>query len=86
MRRCLILISFLICFSSGFTKIIEINELKQAEKHIDRETLVIFDLDNTLMETSQTLGSNQWFEHRIDYYYVKKGQEHQNALEIALQE
>lgn len=59
--------------------------MRQAAPYIDKDTLVIFDIDNTIMETKQTLGSNQWFEYRIGVY-KSKGMNEFDALENALHE
>ena len=45
----------------------------------------MFDIDNTLMEPTQTLGSDQWFYHQKEQY-VLKGMTPSDALEQALSE
>jgi phosphoglycolate phosphatase-like HAD superfamily hydrolase len=59
--------------------------LREAASHIDKHTLVLFDLDNTLIEPAQTLGSDQWFSHRI-HLHLKGGEDPHEAREKALQE
>jgi hypothetical protein len=54
-------------------------------KHLQPEMLVIFDIDNTLIEPVQELGTNQWFENRIKEY-ISYGCSKQDALEKALRE
>jgi Protein of unknown function (DUF2608) len=66
-------------------EIIEADSIHDIRHHIDPETLVIFDIDNTLMEPSQTLGSDQWFYHRIESFKAK-GMDQQSALEKSLSE
>jgi len=46
--------------------IFESDSLQTVAKHADKETLVIFDLDNTVMETRQYLGSDVWLCHEIN--------------------
>jgi phosphoserine phosphatase len=65
-----ILLLVLILTSTAWAEIREIRSMKEILPSIDRETLVVFDLDNTIMEAAQTLGSDQWFD-----YLVKKFQQ-----------
>lgn len=45
-------------------EIFEVSSIYSLQKYIDHKTLIVFDIDNTLMETEQTLGSDQWFYYR----------------------
>lgn len=47
------------------TGIIETKQIEDLLQHIDKDTLLIFDLDNTLIEPYQSLGSDQWFGHHL---------------------
>ena len=59
------------CFAiSAFAEIREIKSMKEVLKEVDAQTLLVFDLDNTLMEPIQSLGSDQWY-----YYIIKKYKE-----------
>ncbi|MEM1283743.1 MAG: DUF2608 domain-containing protein [Chlamydiota bacterium] len=82
--RCL---TITFCFFAAYVQaeIIEADSIHDIRHHIDPETLVIFDIDNTLMEPAQTLGSDQWFYHRIGEYKAK-GMDQQVALEQSLSE
>ena len=40
-------------------------DITEINKHIDKDTLVVFDLDNTLIKNTQTLGSDEWFYHHL---------------------
>lgn len=53
---------------------------------IDADTLLIFDLDNTLIETHQLLGSDQWFEHHFRQQQAIYGKENHTALQKTLQD
>lgn len=66
-------------------EIIEIQKIDEFSKHAEEGTLLVFDIDNTIFEPVQTLGSDQWFYHQIDQY-VDKGYPAQEALDIALAE
>ncbi|OQW54427.1 MAG: hypothetical protein A4S09_05990 [Proteobacteria bacterium SG_bin7] len=44
----------------------EIRQMNQILKHIDKDTLVVLDVDNTIAESVQTIGSVQWQEHEVE--------------------
>lgn len=53
------------------TEIKQIKKLKDLNKYLTSPSLVFFDIDNTLLTTRQTMGSDQWFywhmmQHSID--------------------
>lgn len=60
-----ILITALIFSAAAFAQIIESRRMADILSLVNTATLVIFDLDNTILEAGQTVGSDQWFEHRI---------------------
>ena len=66
-------------------QIIEIMNLQEVYQYLDSQTLVVLDIDNTLIEPVQELGSNQWFENRIKEY-ISYGMDKGDALEKALRE
>jgi hypothetical protein len=66
-------------------EIYETMHMNKVYDHLQSDMLILFDIDNTLIEPVQELGSNQWFEHRIKEY-VSQGQSKQEALEKALRE
>lgn len=68
-----------------YAEIVEINHMDQVYNYLKPNTLVIFDIDNTIMEPVQTLGSDQWFRHRIAYW-IDHGIDPEEALEKALSE
>jgi|GEM_PF-243948 len=72
-------------FSSLSAEIIEIKKIEQCNKHIQPDMLLVFDIDNTLMETAQTLGSDQWFSYRIEEN-IKRGMLKREAAMVALAE
>lgn len=69
------LLLFLLIFAvNGHAKIVEIKKLEEIKPYINKDTLVIFDIDNTLIEPMQTLGSDQWFDREmIRAVAVKEG-------------
>ena len=50
-------------FNRLFAEIIEINKIDKINEYIDQDTLVIFDLDNTVYEKAQSYGSDQWYDY-----------------------
>ena len=72
---------FLISFVALEAEIIEINKIDECMEYVKPEMLIVFDIDNTLMEAAQTLGSDQWFGHRIDEY-KDRGFSKEEALQI----
>ena len=65
---------FLTVFSclSLWGKIVEINNIEEVYNYLTPNDLVIFDIDNTLVEPVQTMGSNQWFEYLKKKYLEEK--------------
>lgn len=66
-------------------EIFEIKNINALNKYIKPDMLVIFDIDNTLIEPIQELGTTQWFKHRI-MEYRSYGFDKNVALEKALRE
>lgn len=64
-------------------KIVEIEHFDQLFCHIKPHTLIVLDLDNTLIEPVQQLGSDQWFYSQIARY-EEEGMPKEDALERAL--
>lgn len=48
--------------------IIEIPHFKEICTHVTPDTLILLDIDDTLIETQQMLGSSPWFEQRCKKY------------------
>lgn len=73
-----------VCFQlSG--EIVEIKHMKELYPYLKPDMLVVYDIDNTIIEPKQTLGSDQWFHHRIDEY-KSYGFDDSYSLEMALRE
>lgn len=66
-------------------EIFDIYHMNEIYPHLQPGMLVIFDIDNTLIEPVQELGSNQWFENRMKEY-ISYGCSKPDALEKALRE
>jgi hypothetical protein len=63
--------------------ITETNEIDHLLDYADQEVLFVFDLDNTLIEAAQHLGSDQWFSHRMTHL-VDKGHSFDDALNLVV--
>lgn len=61
-------------------QIIESDDITHLLTHIDEKSLVIFDLDNTLIEPKQLLGSDQWVGYKINHL-IASGIDPQEAVE-----
>lgn len=74
MKRSLPLIFLTLVFMSYLHgEIIEIKSFNEITPHIQQETLVIVDIDDTLLVPVQTLGTDVWFLSRIDHHFqIKK--------------
>ena len=66
-------------------EIYETYNMDELYGHLKPGMLVVFDIDNTLIEPVQELGSNQWFENRIKEY-LSYGYSSHDALQTALKE
>lgn len=50
---------------AGQAEIREIKKMSQIVPEVDAETLLVFDIDNTIAKPAQSLGSDQWYEHLV---------------------
>jgi len=67
----------------AFAEIREIKSMAEAGPFLTQDTLVIFDLDNTVFEPVQTLGSDQFFSHLVKKAEAQ-GVQNQVAVNMAL--
>ena len=67
------------------SQIIETKVFADILNYIQPNTLVILDIDDTLIEAKQTIGTDAWFRWRIDFY-KKNGLESTLAFDKALLE
>lgn len=66
-----VLVLFLILTGSASAEIREVQsiaEVTEIHKKVDQETLVILDVDNTLITAEGNLGSDQWFYYLFKVY------------------
>ena len=46
-------------------KIISINHIEDIFSYVDDQSVIVFDIDNVLIEPKQALGSDQWFDNHF---------------------
>jgi hypothetical protein len=81
-----LMLLYAVVISSALTaKIIETEHFRDILDHVNEDTLVIFDIDDTLFVPKQTLGTDVWFWHRHKEYQAK-GLSYEAALEKTLAE
>lgn len=73
-------LSFLSPVSS---EMFEISHMDELNKFIKPDSLIIFDIDNTLVMPAQDLGTDEWFYHQFESY-LRSGMLINDALEKAL--
>ncbi len=80
-------LSSLLAFSSVHASklITETNDMAHVLTYVKEGTLFVFDLDNTLIEPVQHLGSDQWFSHHLQQY-LNEGLPMDEALLVAIQD
>lgn len=87
MKRLVCTSLLFILFINSFlqSEIYEIAHFEEIYKYLEPETLVVYDLDDTLISMNQHMGSDHWFYHQFDRYQ-KSGMSTRDALEKALNE
>lgn len=67
--------------SSLFGEIIESNDIRDLLKYADPDTLFVFDLNDVLMEASQSLGSDHWADFEVKKQMKEKNLSKEEVLE-----
>lgn len=70
---------FFVLFSFLHAEIIEIDRMEQILPYIDKTTWVLFDLDNTLIESELQLGRPKWFFYEVEKL-TAKGLDYKTAV------
>ncbi len=68
----------------SFAEIRQITHMSEIKQEIDAHTLVIFDIDNTILEPVQTLGSDQWYGSLVKDN-LANGLTEDAAIDVAIQ-
>jgi len=66
-------------------RILECDRFEKIQTYVNEETLILFDIDDTLMVPKQMLGSDEWFGYRCRFHR-EQGLDQGKALEKALAE
>ena len=75
----------LICFVCSLNaRIIEMPNFEHLSQYVDEKTLLILDIDDTLLITKQMLGCDEWFKHRLNINQKKLEGNFQHALDLTL--
>lgn len=73
MKKVLAVLLFFSLTSSIFAKIEEFAHFQDLPKYVKKETLVILDVDDTLLITEQMLGCDEWFISRWSHHKNEVG-------------
>ncbi|HEY2810962.1 MAG TPA: DUF2608 domain-containing protein [Rhabdochlamydiaceae bacterium] len=86
MKIRILFLVFVTCISSYLrSEVLELQHFREIDAHITPETLIVLDIDDTLLIPSQMLGCDEWFRYRIEKY-SKAGMNASSALEKSLAE
>ncbi len=67
---------FLISISCIWAKIVDISSFAEMLPYVNKETLLVLDIDDTLLVPKQMLGCDEWFQSRIQQHQVHCLKEH----------
>ena len=84
MKRTLFLLYFTLIFPL-FSKIIETAHFQEILTYANDETLILLDIDDTILITPQMLGTDEWLRHQTDER-KKKGMDPKEAFTKSLAE
>lgn len=65
--------------------IIQTDSMEEALQYAKRQDLVVFDIDNTILEPNQTLGSDQWYGYILTKY-LQVGMDEDKAIDHAIKD
>ena len=72
-KQVLLFTAFIFCLVAR-PAIKEAKTMNEALSSVDNDTVLIFDLDNTIIETIQALGSDQWVDYLKEKYRKEYGE------------
>lgn len=84
-KQITLFIALILGISSINAEIVETKHFKEVSTYVTPETLVVVDIDDTLLIPNQMLGCDEWFKYRIEKY-KKEGLNSSEALEKTLAE
>lgn len=68
-------------FSSNEALVTDTNDFEHVFSYHQDDILYVFDLDNTLIEAEQHLGSDEWFSHQINHLMESEGLSRSEAFD-----
>ncbi|MFT4552779.1 MAG: phosphoglycolate phosphatase-like HAD superfamily hydrolase [Chlamydiales bacterium] len=81
-RNLYVLLLIVLCQTFNLkAEVYDIDRMEDIMAVVDESTLVVFDLDNTIMQTKQALGSDQWFSAMLH-----RGMEEGKDIDAAVHE
>lgn len=83
MMQALFILPFILFFAPLTGQIIEVDHFCEIKNHLKPNTLVVLDIDDTLIVPIQTLGTDAWFCYWLDKHQ-SDGLSKEEALERAL--
>ena len=79
-----VLFVIIIFLSTAGASIKESNNIKDLFNHISPDTMVLFDIDNTILQPKQTLGSDQWYTHMVKTFKKNMSDDEAKKRAIAI--
>ncbi|MDE3046269.1 MAG: DUF2608 domain-containing protein [Verrucomicrobiota bacterium] len=76
---------FLLLTTCLFGEIVEVQSFREIEQHVTPDSLVLLDIDDTLLIPVQMLGCDEWFQHRMKKHSAE-GLSAEDSLEKSLAE
>jgi hypothetical protein len=83
MKHALLTWLAILFFASTEAQIIEAPHFKDISSYVSPDTLIILDIDDTILVPVQMLGCDAWFTERF-YTHLQEGLSKQQALETVL--
>lgn len=83
MKRSFVFLMCCISFLPLHSAIHEISNMEEILPYVDAKTWLVFDIDNTLIEAKQMLGSDQWYSHQVmEMQKIPQEQKERRAHEL----
>jgi hypothetical protein len=79
----IIFLSLIVTALLAHAKIIETDSFEYIFNAVDQDTLVVFDIDNTLARTETEFGSDEWFSHLVSQKMME-GYDYFSAIYLVL--
>ncbi len=67
MKKLILTLFLIVCSSIAYSQIFEIKKFEEIKNHLTPDSLILLDIDDTLILPVQMLGSDVWFEHRLQH-------------------